>query len=96
MTPWTGDQPVAGPKPTQDNTNIKQTLINIMTWVGFEPMIPVLERAKTFRALDRTVNLKDLSTALRSASALEPVYIHLTTSMLLKYYKLISGNSWLV
>jgi hypothetical protein len=28
-----------------------------MTWVGFEPTIPVLERAKTVHALDRAATL---------------------------------------
>jgi hypothetical protein len=28
-----------------------------MPWVGFEPMIPVLDRAKTFHALDRAATL---------------------------------------
>jgi hypothetical protein len=53
-TPWTGDRSVARPlrahrtaqtwnKPTQTS----------MSQVGFEPMYPVFERAKTFHALDR-------------------------------------------
>jgi hypothetical protein len=28
-----------------------------MAWVGFEPTIPVLERAKTFDALDSTATV---------------------------------------
>jgi hypothetical protein len=39
--------------PTQDNTNTEGTKTDIMPRVGFEPMIPVFERTKTFHALDR-------------------------------------------
>jgi hypothetical protein len=44
-TPWTGDQPIARPLPTQTQTYIHP--------VGFENTIPVFERAKTVHALDR-------------------------------------------
>jgi hypothetical protein len=47
-TPWTGDQPVAMPIPTQDNTNRINADIHALV---FEPTIPVFERAKTFRDL---------------------------------------------
>jgi hypothetical protein len=46
-TPWTGDEPVARPLPTHRTTQT-QTCI---PWVGFEPTIPVFERAKTVHAL---------------------------------------------
>jgi hypothetical protein len=51
-TPWTGDQPVARPLPAQ----IGQHKQNIRTQpsvpqMGFEPTIPVFERAKTIHAL---------------------------------------------
>jgi hypothetical protein len=49
-TPWTGDQPVA----TQ--TQNKRTQI-FMSRVGFEPTIPVFERAKTVLALDRAATV---------------------------------------
>jgi hypothetical protein len=53
-TPWTGDQPVARPLPTQRTTQTqnKHTQTS-MPRVGYEPMIPVFERAKTLYALDR-------------------------------------------
>jgi hypothetical protein len=51
-TPWTGDQPVARPLPTQN----KRTQTS-MPRVGFEPTIPAFERAKTVHALDRAVSL---------------------------------------
>jgi hypothetical protein len=42
-TPWTGDQPVARPLPTQrTQTQNKRTRISI-PWVGFEPTIPAFE-----------------------------------------------------
>jgi hypothetical protein len=50
-TPWTGDQPVAMNVPTQDNMNRKK-MHTSMPRVGFNPTIPVFERAKTFHALD--------------------------------------------
>jgi hypothetical protein len=44
-TPWTSDQPVARPLPKHRiNAYTHQTS---MPWVGFEPTIPVFERAKT-------------------------------------------------
>jgi hypothetical protein len=53
-TPWTSDQPVARPLPkhrtTQTQNKCRQTLI---PRAGFEPTIPVFERAKTFHVLDR-------------------------------------------
>jgi hypothetical protein len=52
-TPWTGDQPVTRPLHTHRTTRIqnKRTQTS-MPLVGFEPTIPVLERAKTVHALD--------------------------------------------
>jgi hypothetical protein len=53
-TPWMWDQPVVRPLPTQNKRRRTS-----MPWVGFEPTIPVFERAKTFHASDRagTVNI---------------------------------------
>jgi hypothetical protein len=50
-TPWTGDQPVVGPLPTQRTTQTpnKRTQTS-MPGMGFEPTIPVFERAKTVHA----------------------------------------------
>jgi hypothetical protein len=42
-TPWTGDQPVARPLPTH------RINADRVPRVGFEPTIPVFERAKTLR-----------------------------------------------
>jgi hypothetical protein len=47
-TPWTGEQPVARPLPTHKTTRTQKS----MPRVGFEPTIPVFERAKTVHALD--------------------------------------------
>jgi hypothetical protein len=50
--PWTGDQPVARPLPTHRiNTQTSMPLL------GFQPAIPVFERAKMVHALDRTVTV---------------------------------------
>jgi hypothetical protein len=53
-TPWTGDQPVARPLPTQ--TQNKRTQIS-MPRVGLEPTIPVFKRTKTVHALDCAVTV---------------------------------------
>jgi hypothetical protein len=57
-TPWTGDQPVARPLPTHRTTEIqnKRTQTS-MPRVGFEPTIPVFERAKTVHTLDRAATV---------------------------------------
>jgi hypothetical protein len=57
-TPWTGDQPVARPLPTHRaaQTQNKRTQTST-SGVGFEPMIPVFERAKTVHALDRAATV---------------------------------------
>jgi hypothetical protein len=52
-TPWTGDQPNARPLPTQDNTTQKKRGHTSMPRAVFEPAIPMFERPKTVRALDR-------------------------------------------
>jgi hypothetical protein len=50
-TPWTGNQLVAKPLPTQDNTNTEETYIDIYA------LNPVFERAKTVHALDRAATV---------------------------------------
>jgi hypothetical protein len=57
-TPWKGDQPVARPLRTHRTTRTqnKRTQI-LMPGVGFEPTIPVFERAKTVHALDRAATV---------------------------------------
>jgi hypothetical protein len=52
MTPWTGDQAVARSLPTQNKCTQTST-----PRVGFEPMTPVLERAKIAHALDLAVTV---------------------------------------
>jgi hypothetical protein len=53
-TPWTGNQPVARPLPTQTKNKCRH---KFLPWVGFETMIPVFERAKTVHALDRAATV---------------------------------------
>jgi hypothetical protein len=57
-TPWTGDQPVARPLPTQNKTQTqnKRTQTS-MPHVGFEPTIPAFKREKTVHALHRAANV---------------------------------------
>jgi hypothetical protein len=52
-TPWTGDKPVVRPLPTRRTvqTQNKRTQTS-MPWMGFEPTIPVFERAMTVHVLD--------------------------------------------
>jgi hypothetical protein len=52
--PWTSNQPVARPVPTHRTTQTQNNRTQTsMPQVGFEPMIPVFERAKTVHALNR-------------------------------------------
>jgi hypothetical protein len=53
-TPWTGDQFVARNLPPDRATQTKSKRTQtFMPCVGFEPTIPVFERAKAVHALDR-------------------------------------------
>jgi hypothetical protein len=55
-TPWTRDQPLARPLPTQKTTQTQNKRTHTsMPWVGFETTITAFERAKTVHALDRAV-----------------------------------------
>jgi hypothetical protein len=53
-----GDQPIASPLPAHRTaqTQNKRTHTS-MTQLGFEPMIPVFERAQTVHALDRAATV---------------------------------------
>jgi hypothetical protein len=54
MIPWTGDQHVAMPLPNHRTTQTQNKRTQTtMPRVGFEPTIPVFERAKAVHALDR-------------------------------------------
>jgi hypothetical protein len=57
-TPWTGDQHVVRPLPTHRTTQTqnKRTQTSVPS-VGFEPTIPVFERAKTVHALDHATTV---------------------------------------
>jgi hypothetical protein len=58
-TPWTGDQTVARPLPTHRTTQTQNRRTQTsMPLVGFEPMNPVFERAKTVYASDRAATVK--------------------------------------
>jgi hypothetical protein len=57
-TPWTGDQAVARPLPTHRTTQTQR--INAQTYmprVGFEPAIPVFQRAKTVHGFERAATV---------------------------------------
>jgi hypothetical protein len=54
--PYTGNQPLTRTPPTHRTTQTHNKCTQIfMPRVGFEPMTPVFQRAKTFHALDREV-----------------------------------------
>jgi hypothetical protein len=53
MTLWTGDQAVARLLPAHRTAQTQTS----MSQVGFEPTIPVFERAKTVHALDRAATV---------------------------------------
>jgi hypothetical protein len=57
-TPWTSDQPIARPLPTQRTTQIQNKRTQkFMPQAGFERTIPAFERAKTGHALDRSATV---------------------------------------
>jgi hypothetical protein len=57
-TPWTSYQPVARPLPTRRTTQRQNRRTQTsMPRVGFEPTIPVFERAKTVHVLDRAATV---------------------------------------
>jgi membrane protein DedA with SNARE-associated domain len=57
-TPWTGDQLLARPLSTHRTTEAQNKRTHtFIARVGFEPTIPVFERVKTVRALDRAVKV---------------------------------------
>jgi hypothetical protein len=64
-TPWRGDQPVARALPmhrtTKTQNNHTQTY---MPRVGFELMIPVFERPKTFYVLDSAATVIGMHTSI--------------------------------
>jgi hypothetical protein len=68
-TPWTRDQTVARPlhihKTTETQNKRTQTSI---TREGFEPTIPVFERAKTVQALERAATVIGSRTLLKGAN----------------------------
>jgi hypothetical protein len=57
-TPWTNDQPIAKPLPTHRTAQTQNNCPkNSMSIVGFEPTIPVFERAKAVHDLNCAVTL---------------------------------------
>jgi hypothetical protein len=57
-TPWTGDEPVARPLPTNRTTQTQNKCTQTsMSQMGFEPTTPVLEQVKTVHVLDRAATV---------------------------------------
>jgi hypothetical protein len=74
-TPWTGDQHVARLLPTQRTTQTQKILTQTsMPRVGFEPMIPVFERAKMVHGLDRAATVIGISFLLGHNIQLNTLY----------------------
>jgi hypothetical protein len=74
-TPRTGDQPVARPLPTHTTQTQSKRIQTSMPRVGFEPMIPALERAKTIHPLDRAANVIGLHLRLVPTKSYDLSYI---------------------
>jgi hypothetical protein len=55
--PRTEDQPIARPLPTHRTQTWNKRTLTCMPRVGFEPAIPVFERAKAVHALDRAASV---------------------------------------
>jgi hypothetical protein len=86
-TSWTGDQPVARPLPIHRTTQTQSTCTQTsMPLVGFEPTIPVFERAKTVHALDHAATVVSShlvtspSSLWRAVYSLCPLFSVLSTS----------------
>jgi hypothetical protein len=74
-TPWTGDQSVARPLPIYRTTQTRNKRTQTsMPWMGFEPTIPVFERAKTVHALDRVATVIGLLLGVPHV----PVVVHVS------------------
>jgi hypothetical protein len=57
-TPWTGDQPIARPLPAHRTAQTQNRRKRIsMLQIGFEPTLPVFERAKTVHALGQAATV---------------------------------------
>jgi hypothetical protein len=60
MTPWTSGQPVSRPLPAHMTIHTQNKRKHTsMPQVGFEPMIPEFEQAKTVHVLDRVATVID-------------------------------------
>jgi hypothetical protein len=65
-TPWMGCDPIARPLPTHRTTQIQnKRRQTCMPWVGFEPTIPALVRAKTIHALDHVATVIGCAMSLK-------------------------------
>jgi hypothetical protein len=72
-TPWTSDKPVARPLPTHRTTQTQNKRTQTcMPRVVFEPTIPVFERAKTVRALDRAATVIGILQLYRTMTTCSP------------------------
>jgi hypothetical protein len=52
-----GNQPVGRPLSTEESAKQNKRTQTFMSLAGFEPMIPVFQRAKTFYALGRAATM---------------------------------------
>jgi hypothetical protein len=81
--PWTGDQPVTRPLPAHRTaqTQNKRSQTS-MPQVGFKPIFPVFERAKTVHALDRAATVIGFfrSTIIQLSSILYYLYAESTAA----------------
>jgi hypothetical protein len=68
--------PVARPLPAQESINTKE-MWTTTPRVGFEPKIPVFERAKTFRALNHAANHKKKSSKTSKKLEGMPAYLRI-------------------
>jgi hypothetical protein len=64
MTPWTGVKPSQASTYTQNNTKTEKmhAIQTSMSWVGFEPTIPLFKQAKTVHALGRAATVIGITT----------------------------------
>jgi hypothetical protein len=92
-THWKGNQPIARPLPAHWalQTQNKRTQ-KFMHLVGFEPTMPVFERAKTVHALDRASSV--LGNHTRSFLKVFSPYIKSVQACQSEYRKIVGNRSY--
>jgi hypothetical protein len=91
--PWTGDQPTKRPLPTHRTTQTQnEHRQTSMPWMGFEPMIPALERAKKIQVHDRTTTVIGIQDILVHVNNLLNFNYRINVDSLFKWWQPGDGD----